>query len=59
MTELAKWYAIMAAFTALYLFLDLRPRKAGEWLGFAGVAAIWPVAFAYAVVSAIHQYRLR
>lgn len=49
----AAFYAGMAVLTALFLFADVRPRSAGEWLGLAGIAAVWPAAFGYALYAAI------
>jgi hypothetical protein len=53
MAEFATFYAGMATVTALYLFADIGPRSAGEWLGLVGISIVWPAAFAYALYCAV------
>jgi hypothetical protein len=53
MAEFAMFYAGMAVVTALFLFADVGPRSAGEWLGLFGIAVAWPAAFAYALYCAV------
>lgn len=57
MGQFATLYGGMAAMTALYLFLDVRPLRPGDWLGLVAISLLWPAAFGVALYAAITRTR--
>jgi hypothetical protein len=53
------YYLGMIAITACWSILEVRPKGLGEWVAFAALCLLWPVAFAYSVYCAIRYHRLK